>query len=543
MKLLLHFLICCPLLCPILNAQTLVKGGFATSSLGNPRALTNVNGTLFFIVDDGINGTELWKSDGTTIGTTMVKDITTGSLSTNFGYEKFTGLNSEIFFSINDPSVGVELWKSDGTASGTGIVKDINPGVSGSNVSTLIKSNNNLFFAATNVTSGEELWKTDGTTSGTVLVKDIYSGTIGSFPDFLCDVNGTVFFSAYTAGSGTELWKSDGTAAGTVLVKDINPGTGASSPMYLINVNGTLYFFAYSTANGRELWKSDGTAAGTVLVKDINPGTASSEPGSLSGNDCLVNGNGTLYFYATDGTTGLELWKSDGTAAGTSLVKDINTGSNTSVSAGTNCPWMRYSNGMLYFQASNGINGQELWKSDGTTTGTMMVKDICSGSNSSAPRYITIISNISYFMAMQSNFTYQLFRSDGSSAGTYSLNIPTCSNSPNPTNLTNVNGVLFFRAGECVNDLGLWKLDPNSVTSLSYNYSSDLQLSIFPNPTNAKFTVETQNNETILITNILGETILTQQLQQGKNEIDLGKQSNGIYFIKTNDATYKIIKQ
>ncbi|MBR9970880.1 ELWxxDGT repeat protein [Magnetospirillum sulfuroxidans] len=81
-----------------------------------------------------------------------------------------------------------------------------------------------------------------------------------------------------------------------------------------------MFFAATDGTNGTELWKSDGTAVGTVMVKDINPGSSSSSPNHLT------NVNGTLYFSATDGTNGTELWKSDGTAVGTVMVKDIRTG-------------------------------------------------------------------------------------------------------------------------------------------------------------------------------------------------------------------------
>ncbi len=79
------------------------------------------------------------------------------------------------------------------------------------------------------------------------------------------------------------------------------------------------YFNGYDISNGQELWKSDGTTAGTVQVKDIKPGPGSSIPSSLA------NLNGTLLFQANDGTTGIELWKSDGSAAGTNIIRDANT--------------------------------------------------------------------------------------------------------------------------------------------------------------------------------------------------------------------------
>ncbi|WP_323216879.1 ELWxxDGT repeat protein, partial [Pseudanabaena sp. CCNP1317] len=102
------------------------------------------------------------------------------------------------------------------------------------------------------------------------------------------------------------------------LVKDINPGSASSSASNFTDIGGTLYFTATDPTNGVELWKSDGTAGGTTLVKDINPGNGSSSPNSFT------NFGGTLFFSADDGTNGVELWKSDGTAGTTTLVKDIN---------------------------------------------------------------------------------------------------------------------------------------------------------------------------------------------------------------------------
>ena len=137
-----------------------------------------------------------------------------------------------------------------------------------------------------------------------------------------------------------------------MIVKDIN--SGSSNPNELTALGNTLYFQANDGTNGEELWKSDGTASGTVMVKDIRSGSSSSSPYYLT-----AVGN-TLYFQATDGTIGVELWKSDGTASGTVMVKDIVSGS------GSGYPSSLTAVGnTLYFQADDGTNGNELWANMG----------------------------------------------------------------------------------------------------------------------------------------------------------------------------------
>src|SRR2546425_8174835 len=119
-------------------------------------------------------------------------------------------------------------------------------------------------------------------------------------------------------------------AADTVLVNTV------MADSTLTNVNGTLYFAGDDGTTGPELWKSDGTTAGTVLVKDIYTGSSTfNYNGHYYGHfhqhykilnssrpDNLTNVNGTLFFVADDGMHGRELWKSDGSATGTVLVKD-----------------------------------------------------------------------------------------------------------------------------------------------------------------------------------------------------------------------------
>ena len=387
---------------PVLVADLFVGAGGS-----NPSHFANVNGTLFFSANDGVNGIELWKSDGTSTGTKLVKDIRSGSLASSPSY--LTNVNGTLFFSANDGVNGIELWKSDGTSAGTTLVKDIRGGTGNSSPYFPTNVNGTLFFSANDGATGFELWKSDGTSAGTTLVKDIRSGTSSSYPLSLTNVNGKLFFSDSDGVNGFELWQSDGTSTGTTLVKDIRSGIDSSSPYYLTNVNGKLFFSASDSVNGTELWQSDGTSAGTTLVKDILSGTSSSYPLSLT------NVNGKLFFSASDSVNGFELWQSDGTSTGTTLVKDIRSGNSGSAPRSlTNV------NGKLFFTAIDGVSGFELWKSDGTSAGTTLVKDIRSGISSSSP-----------------------------------------------ASLTNVNGTLFFSAADGTNGIELWSMLVNSRPQLT----------------------------------------------------------------------------
>jgi trimeric autotransporter adhesin len=327
------------------------------SASSNICFLTKVHNVMFFAATNGINGMELWKTDGTDNGTVMVKDIKAGSANSSIGY--LTEVNHALFFVANNGSNGTELWKSDGTTAGTTMVKDIRPGSMGSNPSGLVNLNGVVYFAADDGINGMELWKSDGTTIGTTMVKDINPFSASSYPQSLATVNGIIYFAAENGSNGMELWKSDGTSAGTVLVKDIWPGIESGYPSGLRNVGNTLFFAATDGIKGTELWKSDGTTAGTILLKDIWPGAGESYPFSLKSID------GQLFFSADNGTKGAELWKSDGTPAGTVLVKDIWPGIESGA-AGNFSELIH----KLVFTGNDGVSGYTTWQSDGSAEGT-----------------------------------------------------------------------------------------------------------------------------------------------------------------------------
>ena len=163
------------------------------------------------------------------------------------------------------------------------------------------------------------------------MVKDMNTATFsyGSQPRELAVFNGKLYFNADDGTHGRELWVSDGTAAGTLMLKDIRSGNGSSTPTDLVVSNGSLFFSADDGTHGAELWKTDGTAAGTIMVKDIQSGSGSGlkQPDIVTAYPLyLTDVSGTLYFVADDGTHGRELWRSDGSANGTTMVADISPG-------------------------------------------------------------------------------------------------------------------------------------------------------------------------------------------------------------------------
>ena len=323
-----------------------------------------------------------------------------------------------------------------------------------------------VYFAARTRANGHELWRSDGTPGGTVLVKDLVPGPESGSPFQIHAINGVLIFSAHTPDQGIELWRSDGTAAGTYILRDLNPGPDSSAPSQHLRVGDTLFFLAGTSTHGEELWKTNGTAEGTVLVKDIRPGPDSSGPALTERNQCcwryFTNANGTLYFTADDGVHGTELWRSDGTEAGTQRVSDagpecVAPTNLANVGGAVFFTWIRtngppqlwrtdptrvgtvlvkdwgetispltrleYLTGVgrtLYFTVNTRGYGRELWKSTGTAEGTLLVRDIVSGEATSAPFALTAVDDKLFFAANDGQ-GHGLWRSDGTAEGTTML--------------------------------------------------------------------------------------------------------------------------
>jgi len=417
--------------------------------------MTDVNGRLFFVADDGTHGYEVWTSDGTASGTRMVKDINPVGGAGPF---ELASLNGRLYFlARSDTSAG--LWVSDGTPAGTQPLKvsslPLPPGVFPPDFLTV--ANGALYFL-TSEPGGEMLWQTDGTPAGTTAVTTIPRSASGGLAHGLMSVGGQLFFVASDDAHGQELWTSDGTTGGTHILKDIVAGPNGLNPMGLTDVNGTLFFFD-QLGDGPQLWKSDGTSGGTIQVKDLGYGGY----GGFDPANFTVVGR-RLFFTAGSRMAGLGLYVSDGSASGTLRLKDIR--------EEDTAPSLAAVNGRLLFAIDEYGRGRELWKSDGTLEGTTLVKDINAGPVGSAANNIRQVTNDGWALLAASDGQggVELWRTNGTAAGTQRLqDIAPGASSSNPTSFHSVGSRVFFVADNGSTGPELWSLDRSGLVDLMPN--------------------------------------------------------------------------
>ncbi len=255
-----------------------------------------------------------------------------------------------------------------------------------------------------------ELWRTDGTAEGTVLVTDRFATKREDPITEMTAIGDELYFAAEDRRTGVELWRTDGTDSGTSLVADLSPGEGRSYPKSMVPLGEHVLFWADGAEEGCGLWRTDGTPEGTELVSGTEALGLRPRDGLCPYPDTAMRmGDGVVLSFDT-GSRFHQVWRSDGTAPGTVLLR--------SFPERTNTEWVLAGDGMAYFAADDGAHGRELWRTDGTVEGTALVADLATGPAGSDPEPVAAVGDLAFFFARAPSGGRALWSTDGTADGT-----------------------------------------------------------------------------------------------------------------------------
>lgn len=528
------------------------------TSLDNVSTIFLNNDAFYFAKQTEETGSELWKSDGTENNTFLIDNINKSKYGLD--YTALAKLNDQLIFSAWDIEIGAELWEYNNNYNNLNLLKDIRPGFYGSLPRDFVNFDNELYFVANDGVHGYELWKTNGTTEGSTLVHEVISGTSYAPPIFPTTHGDNLFFVVYSGGS--YLFKTDGVEMEALQFLGFNEyGVG-----YRVNevLSSGDYLYFTTTGSGTDLWRSDGTDIGTIKIKDflslenmtdVN-GTLYFSAKEVDGSETelwlsignssdtklvknigddissnpqnLIYFNNSLFFSAYTLENGRELWKTDGTETGTIQIIDINLGIESSV---TDLNFSSVSN-LLFFSANDGVNGTELWKTDGTEQGTSMVKDIYAGTGSSIPSNLTTVADRLYFQAFNEESGSELWKTDGTDFGTIlTAEILDGPESSSPTDIISIGNDLFFIAESNADGRQIFKFGYDLVQSSS-DLRKDISVSVYPNPSIDYLFINSQSNITEIIIYDIAGALIRKESISNDNKIDISDLNPGVYLLK-----------
>jgi ELWxxDGT repeat protein len=410
-----------------------------------------------------VNGHELWKSNGTAAGTVLVKDLTPGPDGSNDGdpeeylpgqMHEFTNINGILFF-VAYQNYDLMLWKSNGTAAGTVAFQPLQRSGWDYARPQFSKVNNSVLYFNAVYPNYENLqyylWRMDLNSTTPVVVKEFDLPEDHDLNQLMVTMHNKVFFNGLeVGGGGYKLFRSDGTTAGTVSIMDVYNASNSSNPSGFANINNLTVF----TAQERQydeggIWRTDGTPTGTFRLHKA--------PGSVQ---ALASTPTTAYFMSYESNFKYELWKTDGSLAGTAALKSF---TRYDVENATTV------NNLMFFSF---YSDGKLWRTDGTAAGTILLADVHD------IMQIYGGGSVLYFVVRTEANHIELWRSNGTTTGTFSIKQIATDTPPSPAwarqNFAYLNGILYFLANDLVHGFEVWRT--NGTTAGTYMFA-DLNVS------------------------------------------------------------------
>ena len=356
-------------------------------------------------------------------------------------------------------------------------IADIPASGSLSQNSAMVAMDGILYFDAN--TPKSQLWKYDPSTDSiseitTISQSSSYGGQVAKYGG-IAILDHILYFDATEAGEGTELWAYSPLNDTYWMIEGIRPGSGSSKPgssTGLVPMSGKLWFNAEDGAQGSELWSYDPSTGSAEIVVDLFPGSSGSSPGVFSG--LVPISDRWLFFDADDGTSGIEPWVHDTLTGHTTLLGDINPGTNPSL-PGYLLPFMEVGNHII-FDASNQTYGTELWAVNKTAQNweAILVCDIWHGSQSGQPSSNSdnpaILGDRIYFSARDQNYGSELWSfNSADQTCTRNSDIRPGSQGSNPGSVSEgfhkIGVIIAFSANDGTSGNELWYYSPENSTS------------------------------------------------------------------------------
>ncbi|MFN0175185.1 MAG: T9SS type A sorting domain-containing protein [Saprospiraceae bacterium] len=427
---------------------------------------------FYFISPFDVTKYWLYKHGGTPGVTFLIDEVKSNSQN---NIPSIASLNGKVFYQDWEATTGYELWCAGDSFGSAYLVKDCKPGITSTFPKELTTSDNLVYFWGGG-TVPRELWRSDGTEAGTFKVFQTTSSNYYIQNASLRIIENKACFLVKKNTGETEFWISDGTIAGTSKATDLPPSTIDQTYFEAFVLNGKYVYLANDQQNPNLEWiATDGTSNGTEILLDF-PANADYYliPNGGSAKSIL---NGSFFFMYTNPDNDSELWKSDGTASGTLKIKTIEKNS-----ASLLCS----SKQDFFFLIQTSPNDTLcLWASDGTPTGTRKVKYLGNdgyiyGDLGAAALDSSILFPSPFFGPGIVEFPY---RSDGTEQGTYPLMGAPATHlaGSNPVGFVSGPGDAFFFRADVENAYsGVWRTEPSAPFSITLldTTSQDMYLEV-----------------------------------------------------------------